>query len=77
MYEQCYICDRFIRGESELLDQEDAYEIDGNILCEDCVDEYVKKNCYKKLKDEELPFQEVSNDYGTHKECYPNYKEEK
>lgn len=47
------MCGRFLNGESESLDQDDAYEVEGHILCEDCVDKYVRDNCYKKLKEEE------------------------
>lgn len=67
MYEQCHVCENYIQHETTLLDQEDCYEIDGVILCGDCVESYVRKHYYKKLE-----FEDVPNDYGTHKECYPN-----
>lgn len=30
----------------------------------------------RKQEENELEFVDVPNDYGTHKELYPNYKEE-
>jgi recombinational DNA repair protein (RecF pathway) len=62
MYEQCCVCGTFLQPESKYLDQDDAYEIEGNILCENCWMDWVRKNCYKKLKEEKLPF-EIETDH--------------
>lgn len=63
---KCFTCGIPMLPEDNLHDQDPAYEIDGHVLCEDCVDKYVRKNCFKTL-----PFVTVPNDYGTHKELYP------
>lgn len=69
--ERCFMCAIPLYPEDALNDQDEAYEIDGHVLCENCVVKYVKDNF--KLK---LPFEDVPDDYGTHKLCYPNYKED-
>jgi hypothetical protein len=61
----CFMCSRPLYPEDSSHDQDPAYEIDGHVLCEDCVDKYVRDNCRKVL-----PFVTVPNDYGTHKELY-------
>lgn len=61
----CFTCARPMYPEDPTHNQDEAYEIDGHILCDDCVDKYVRDNCKK-----ELPFVTVPNDYGTHKNLY-------
>jgi hypothetical protein len=55
VYEQCCICGRFLQPETEFLDQDEAYNIDGNILCEDHVDKFVRDNYRIKLVNEDIP----------------------
>lgn len=47
---QCDLCGCDIHRESIQYDQDDCYEIEGVILCEDCVMKYVKENFFKKLE---------------------------
>lgn len=47
---KCDICGAEIYMENDLYEQDDAYEIDGNIICGDCIDAYVRNNYYKRLK---------------------------
>nr|WP_308743242.1 hypothetical protein [uncultured Anaerocolumna sp.] len=51
-YESCFVCCKPIYYEDELHDQDDAFEIDGNIICDDCVLQYVREHNFKKLKEE-------------------------
>jgi len=46
----CFTCGMPLFPENALYDQDPAYEIDGHILCEDCVDKYVRCNCFKVLR---------------------------
>lgn len=61
----CFMCHMPLFPEDALHEQDSAHEIDGHVFCEDCVDKYVRKNCFKVL-----PFVTVPNDYGTHEELY-------
>ena len=47
---KCDICGSEIHMENDLYEQEDAYEIDGYTICEDCIMDYVKSNHYKRLR---------------------------
>ena len=67
----CFMCGIPLYTETAMTDQSDAYEIDGHILCDDCVDKYVKDNFKKKLV-----FENVPDDYGNHEDCYPNKEEQ-
>lgn len=52
-YVRCAVCDEPIYYEDAEREQDDAYEIeDGEIVCEDCVPSYVRKNYYKVLKED-------------------------
>jgi hypothetical protein len=51
-HERCSECGKPIYYEDELHDQDDAFEIDGNIICSDCVLPYVREHNFKKLKEE-------------------------
>ena len=51
MYKQCFMCDKFLLYKNEYLDQEDAYEINEHVLCDDCVMDYIRKNCKIRLID--------------------------
>lgn len=61
----CFMCAIPLYPEDGSHNQDPAYEIDGHVLCEDCVDKYVEKNCRKVL-----PFVTVPNDYGMHRNLY-------
>lgn len=50
-FEKCDICGEKIAYESSKSYQDDCYEIDGDIICEDCIEKYVRKNFYKKLEE--------------------------
>ena len=52
MYEQCVVCGRYLNPENEFVEQDDCYEINEEIVCDDCILDYVRNNCYKKLKEE-------------------------
>ena len=56
--ERCFMCAIPLYPEDTLNDQDEAYEIDGHVLCEKCVGKYVTDNCKKKL-----PFEDVPEDY--------------
>lgn len=45
----CTLCGQPLYAESYLCDQDEAYEINEIILCEDCVHKYVRKECKVKL----------------------------
>ena len=52
-YIRCCVCDNPIYYEDSSRYQDDAYEIEsGEIVCEDCVGDYVKKNYFKELKED-------------------------
>lgn len=46
---KCSCCKEEIYYENEKYDQDPCFQIDGNILCEDCVMEYVEKHCSVSL----------------------------
>ena len=43
----CAICSQEIRGENEDYDADDAYEFDGDYVCDDCLRTYLEKEGYK------------------------------
>lgn len=47
--EHCDICGREIQYEDERYEQDDAYEIDGYTVCEDCIADYMRQHYYKRL----------------------------
>lgn len=47
---KCDICGDEIHVENNLYEQDDAYEIDGYTICEDCIIDYMKNNHYKRLR---------------------------
>ena len=46
---KCDICGAQIYMENDLYEQDDAYEIDGLTICEECIGDYIKGNYYKRL----------------------------
>lgn len=65
----CFTCSRPLYPEDTTHEADSAYWIDEHVLCEDCVDKYVRDNCRK-----ELPFVTVPQDNGNYPELY--FKEE-
>ena len=51
-HDNCFMCGIPLYTETAMTDQSDAYEIDGHLLCEDCVNKYVKDNYKTKLREE-------------------------
>lgn len=45
----CFTCSRPLFAEDALHDADPAYDIDGHVICEECVDKYVKENCKAEL----------------------------
>ena len=46
----CFTCGMPLFPEDSLHDQDPAYEIDGHVICENCIDKYVRRNCFKVLR---------------------------
>ena len=46
----CFMCSRPLYPEDALHDADPAFEIDGHVLCEDCVDKYVRDKCQLILR---------------------------
>lgn len=46
----CDICDKEFYYEDDLHEQDEAYEIDGYTVCEDCLSGYMRQNYYKRLR---------------------------
>lgn len=46
----CDICDKELYYEDDLHEQDEAYEIDGYTVCEDCLSGYMRQNYYKRLR---------------------------
>lgn len=63
-YEQCCICHKYLQPETKFLDQDEAYNIDGNVLCEDHLDKFVRDNYRIILVSEDIP----DNQLPFHKE---------
>lgn len=59
MYKQCCVCGRHLQPETEFLDQDEAYEIDGHVLCDDHVDKFVRDNYKLKLQNEDIPIDQL------------------
>lgn len=45
----CVCCGCELKYENDRHYQDDAFEINGEIVCEDCITDYVRENCYKTL----------------------------
>lgn len=58
------MCGIPLYAEDALYEADEAYMINDHVICEDCVTEYVKKNCKHEL------VWHQPDDAGSHKELY-------
>lgn len=50
-YEKCSCCGMRLYYETDLYEQDECYKIEDNILCEDCLTDFIKERYFMRLKE--------------------------